>query len=431
MAQTPRNIAVFGAGYIGLVTAACLAELGHTVAVRDIQPERVRLLRAGEVPIYEPGLGELIARNAGRLAFTADADQALAGAEVAYVCVDTPPTLAGDADLSRVWSVVESLKSAPHLLAVVVKSTVPVGTGARVRNVLNEAGLRHVGYVSNPEFTAEGCAVNDFLHPDRVVIGGADPQAVRLVADLHEGVEGPIETMDVASAEMAKLASNAMLMTRISFMNEIAVLCELTGADVEVVAKAVGLDHRIGAHFLRAGIGWGGSCFPKDSEALKQLASNTGHHPQLLNAVIEVNNLQKRRAIQKLKDALGSLDGAQVALLGMTFKPGTDDMREAPSTVLAARLLAEGAKVRTWDPLAEPADGAEPWASTIRCGSPLEALSGADGAIVATAWPQLLEVPWAEAREVMARPVVFDGRNLLDPAAMRELGFTYMGVGRP
>ncbi|GAA0911339.1 UDP-glucose/GDP-mannose dehydrogenase family protein [Nonomuraea longicatena] len=431
MAQTPRNIAVFGAGYIGLVTAACLAELGHTVAVRDIQPERVRLLRAGEVPIYEPGLGELIARNAGRLAFTTDADRALADAEVAYVCVDTPPTLAGDADLSRVWSVVESLKSAPHLLAVVVKSTVPVGTGARVRNVLNEAGLRHVGYVSNPEFTAEGRAVDDFLHPDRVVIGGADPQAVRLVADLHEGVEGPIETMDVASAEMAKLASNAMLMTRISFVNEIAVLCELTGADVEVVAKAVGLDHRIGAHFLQAGIGWGGSCFPKDSEALKQLASNTGHHPQLLNAVIEVNNLQKRRAIQKLKDALGSLDGAQVALLGMTFKPGTDDMREAPSTVLAARLLAEGAKVRTWDPLAEPAAGAEPWASTIRCGSPLEALSGADGAIVATAWPQLLEVPWAEAREVMARPVVFDGRNLLDPAAMRALGFTYMGVGRP
>ncbi|MFI6326267.1 UDP-glucose dehydrogenase family protein [Nonomuraea sp. NPDC050556] len=423
------NIAVFGAGYIGLVTAACLADLGHTVAVRDIQQDRVDRLRAGEVPIHEPGLGELIARNTERLTFTLNADDALAGAEIVYICVDTPPTMAGDADLSRVWSVVNSLKGATDLRAVVVKSTVPVGTGARVRSVLNEAGLAHVGYAANPEFTAEGRAVADFMTPDRVVIGGSDEATVQLIADLHRGVDGPVEIMDVASAEMVKLASNAALMTKISFMNEIAVLCELTGADVELVAHAVGLDHRIGGHFLQAGIGWGGSCFPKDSEALKQLASNTGHHPQLLNAVIEVNNLQKRRAIQKLKQALGSLEGTQIALLGMTFKPGTDDMRESPSTVLAARLLAEGAKVRCWDPLAAQ-DLAEPWASTTRHDSPLEAVTGADAVILATAWPELREVSWEQAHGLMRRPVVFDGRNLLDPPAMRTLGFTYMSVGR-
>lgn len=426
----PRNVTVFGAGYVGLVTAACLAELGNTVALLDIQPERIALLRSGGVPIFEPGLGEMLAGNAERLSYTLDADEALADAEVAYICVDTPPTAAGDADLSRVWSVVESLKAAPHLVAVVVKSTVPVGTGTRVRAVLDEAGMERVGYASNPEFTAEGQAVSDFMHPDRVIVGAQDQETAQLVADLHQGVHGPIELMDVASAEMVKLASNAALMTKISFINEIASLCELTGADVEVVSKAVGLDHRIGPHFLKAGIGWGGSCFPKDSEALKQLASNTGHHPQLLNAVIEVNNLQKRRAIQKLKETLGSLQGAQVAVLGMTFKAGTDDMREAPSTVLAARLLAEGAKVRCWDPLAHP-EPVEPWASTTRHETPLEAMTGADAVILATAWPELLDVPWAQVHTAMKQPVIFDGRNLLDPAEMRAAGFTYMSVGRP
>ncbi|NUR82514.1 MAG: UDP-glucose/GDP-mannose dehydrogenase family protein [Nonomuraea sp.] len=424
-----RRVAVFGAGYIGLVTAACLAELGHTVTVRDIQAARIDALHAGRVPIHEPGLDELLSTNAERLSFTLDAAEAIDGAEVAYVCVDTPPTPSGDADLSRVWAVVEALKGAPQLAAVVVQSTVPVGTGARVRSVLNESGLAHVGYASNPEFTAEGRAVTDFMTPDRIVIGTADTATAQLVAELHAGVSAPIEVMDVASAEMVKLASNAALMTRISFINEIAVLCELTCADDERVSTAVGLDHRIGPHFLQAGIGWGGSCFPKDSEALKQLASNTGHHPQLLNAVIEVNNLQKRRAIQTLKTALGTLEGAQIALLGMTFKPGTDDMRESPSTVLASRLIAEGAKVRTWDPLANPAG--EPWTSTVRCDTALEAMSGADAAILATAWPELKAVDWAEARALMRFPVVYDGRNLLEPAAMRELGFTYISVGRP
>lgn len=431
MVRTPgRRVAVFGAGYIGLVTGACFAELGHEVVVRDIDPEKVALLRSGDVPIYEPGLGDMIARNKERLSFTLDLDEALDGAEIAYVCVDTPPSASGDADLSRLWTVVRSLQGATHLKAVVVKSTVPVGTGARVRTALDEAGLSHVGYAANPEFTAEGRAVDDFMHPDRVVIGAEDDAAARLIEELHAGVDGPVVVMDVRSAEMVKLASNALLATKISFINEIATLCEKTGADVEEVARAVGLDHRLGPHFLRPGIGWGGSCFPKDSEALRQLASNTGYHLQLLSAVIEVNNLQKRRAIQKLKDELGTLAGMRVALLGLTFKPGTDDMREAPSTVLAARLLAEGAEVRCWDPMARPA-AAEPWSSTSRHETPELALEGADAAIVVTEWPQLNDVDWTRAASVMRRPVLFDGRNVLDPASMRALGFTYMGVGRP
>ncbi|UBU17599.1 UDP-glucose dehydrogenase family protein [Nonomuraea gerenzanensis] len=425
-----RQVAVFGAGYIGLVTGACLAELGHRVVVRDIDPDKVALLRSGDVPIYEPGLGDMIVRNKERLTFTLDLAEALDGAEIAYVCVDTPPSASGDADLSRIWAVVKSLEGATHLKAVVVKSTVPVGTGARVRSALDAAGLAHVGYAANPEFTAEGRAVADFMQPDRIVIGAADEATAQLIADLHDGVDGPVAVMDVRSAEMVKLASNALLATKISFINEIATLCEKTGADVEEVARAVGLDHRLGPHFLRPGIGWGGSCFPKDSEALRQLASNTGYHLQLLSAVIEVNNLQKRRAIQKLKDELGTLAGMRVALLGLTFKPGTDDMREATSTVLASRLLAEGAEVRCWDPMARPGE-VEPWISTTRHATPEEAMEGADAVILVTEWPQLKEVDWAQAASAMRRPVLFDGRNLLDPAAMRALGYTYMSVGRP
>ncbi|MFG2440707.1 UDP-glucose dehydrogenase family protein [Streptomyces sp. NPDC048508] len=412
------------------MTGACLAELGHRVAVRDIDPEKVRFLKAGEVPIYEPGLGDMIARNKERLTFTLDLAEALDGAEVAYVCVDTPPSASGDADLSRVWSVVRSLAGSTQLRAVVMKSTVPVGTGARARAALDEGGLTGTAYASNPEFTAEGRAVGDFMNPDRIVIGADDPDAAAFIASLHDGIVAPVVTMDVRSAEMVKLASNALLATKISFANEIATLCENTGADAEEVLGAVGLDHRLGRHFLRPGIGWGGSCFPKDSEALRQLASNTGFHPPLLSAVIDVNNIQKRRAIQKLKDTLGDLAGREIALLGMAFKPGTDDMREAPSTVLASRLLAEGARVRCWDPLARTPD-AEPWSSTTRHATPGEALEGADAAVVVTEWTQLKDIDWAQAAQQMRRPVLFDGRNLLDPQQMREFGFTYMSVGRP
>ncbi|MEU0390500.1 UDP-glucose dehydrogenase family protein [Streptomyces chartreusis] len=424
-----RRVAVFGAGYIGLVTGACFAKLGHDVVVRDIQQERIDILLNGGVPFYEPGLAELIAANADRLTFTLDAEEAVRDSDLVYVCVDTPPTPSGDADLSRIWQVISTLRDASHLAAVVVKSTVPVGTGARVRAAMDRAGLQHVGYASNPEFTAEGQAVADFLHPDRVVIGADDPEIAKLIAALHDGVDGPVVEMDIASAEMVKLAANALLATKISFVNEIATICEATGADVEHVVNAVGLDHRLGPHYMKPGVGWGGSCFPKDSRALRAMASNSGYSFQLLSSVIEVNDLQPRRAIQRLKDELGGLADRTIALLGLAFKPGTDDVREAPSTILASRLLADGATVRCWDPLARPLNTA-PWPSTTRHDTPLEAMTGADAVVIVTEWPQLRDLDWDQAAAAMARPLIFDGRNLLDPQQMGARGFTYMSVGR-
>jgi UDPglucose 6-dehydrogenase len=308
-----------------------------------------------------------------------------------------------------------------------MKSTVPVGTGEKVRHALDTRGLEHVGYASNPEFTAEGTAVRDFLHPDRIVIGSFDPADGDRVEQLHAGIDAPVVRSDVASAEMVKLASNAFLMTRISFINEIANVCEAVGADVTQVAKGIGLDHRLGPHFLRAGIGYGGSCFPKDSLALKQLASNSGYHFQLLNAVIEVNELQKRRVVSKLQKHLGSLRGKTIALLGLAFKANTDDMREAPSIVLASRLLAEGAEVRAWDPVAKPGELLK---GAVLCDSVLEAVTGADAAVVVTEWPELRELPSPAVRDAMARPLIVDGRNLLDPERTRSAGFAYEGIGR-
>jgi UDPglucose 6-dehydrogenase len=423
------RIAVFGAGYVGLVTGACFAELGHEVTIRDIVPEKIDALRAGRVPIFEPGLESLIERNRERLSFTLDVGEAIAGAELVYVCVDTPPTYSGDADLSRVWTVVDELPQATDVERplLVMKSTVPVGTGEKVRHALDTRGLGHVGYVANPEFTAEGSAVQDFLHPDRIVVGAFEPADGDRVEALHAGIDAPVVRTDVNSAEMVKLASNAFLMTRISFINEIANVCEATGADVVQVARGVGFDHRLGPHFLRAGIGYGGSCFPKDSLALKQLASNSGYHFQLLNAVIEVNELQKRRVIGKLKKHLGSLRGTTVALLGLAFKPNTDDVREAPSIVLASRLLAEGAEVRAWDPVAQPRELLQ---NVTFCESPLEAVTGADAAVIVTEWPQLRDLPTPETRDAMRRPIIVDGRNLLDPDAVRTTGFAYEGIGR-
>jgi UDPglucose 6-dehydrogenase len=308
-----------------------------------------------------------------------------------------------------------------------MKSTVPVGTGQAVRHRLEERGLTNVGYVSNPEFTAEGTAVQDFMHPDRIAIGAFEPADGDLVEQLHAGIDAPVIRCDVASAEMIKLAANAALVTRISFINEIANVCEATGADVVTVAQGIGLDRRIGPSFLRAGIGFGGSCFPKDSLALKQLASNSGYHFQLLSAVIEVNELQKRRVIGKLERHLGPLRGKKVALLGLAFKPGTDDMREAPSLVLAARLQAEGAEVSGWDPVA---DGRVHLDGVAIAASALDALDDADAAVIVTEWPELREVDWAGAAKRMRNPLLVDGRNLLDPAGLRALGFTYEGVGR-
>jgi UDPglucose 6-dehydrogenase len=422
------RVAVFGAGYVGLVTGACFADLGHDVVVRDVVESKIEALREGRVPIHEPGLDELLARNGERLSFTTEVADAVDGADVVYVAVGTPPTYSGDADLSAVWTVVDELPEVDRRIVVAMKSTVPVGTGRAVRHRLDDRGRENVGYVSNPEFTAEGTAVRDFLEPDRIVIGAFEQADGDLIQSLHAGIEAPVVRCDVPSAEMVKLAANAALVTRISFINEIANVCEATGADVTTVAEGIGLDRRIGPSFLRAGIGFGGSCFPKDSLALKQLAANSGYNFQLLNAVIEVNELQKRRVIGKLERRIGPLRGKRVALLGLAFKPGTDDMREAPSLVLAGRLLSEGADVTAWDPVA---DGRSQLHGVEVADSALEALTGADAAVIVTEWPEVRELDWAAAGERMRGRVVVDGRNLLDPEEMRALGFAYEGIGRP
>src|SRR6476659_7725732 len=422
------KIGMFGAGYVGLVTGACFAELGHEVVIRDVIPERIERLLAGEVPIFEPGLDKVLERNRDRISFTLDVQEAVDGAEFLYVAVGTPPTYSGDADLTAVWSVVDGLPTViPGRPILVLKSTVPVGTGERVRARLDARGLTNVGYVSNPEFLAEGSAVEDFMHPDRIVVGAFEEEDAERVVELHSGVESEVVRTDVPSAELVKLAANAFLSTRISFINEIANVCDLVGADVVDVARGVGLDHRLGPHFLHAGIGFGGSCFPKDVTALKQLAGNGGYQFMLLQAVWEVNELQKRLVVQKLVKHLGALHGKRIALLGLAFKPHTDDMREAPSRVIAYRLLSEGAEVRAWDPVAHPADlpGIE------QADSILAAVRDADAAVIVTEWPELKELASQEVRDAMARPVIIDGRNLLDPDAARAAGFVYEGIGRP
>jgi UDPglucose 6-dehydrogenase len=423
MNDSREPIGVIGAGWVGLVTAACFAELGHEVYVRDIVQEKVDALASGEVPIYEPGLSELISTNASRLHFTTAMEDVLPNAQLLFCCVDTPPSYSGDADLSRVERVVAEVGGSPDH-ALVMKSTVPVGTGRSIRR--RAEGL---GYVSNPEFLKEGTAVADFMHPDRVVVGEEGNGFGDRVAALYEPLDAPVVRTDVASAEMIKLASNAFLATKISFINEIANVSEELGANVDEVARGMGLDARIGPQFLRAGLGYGGSCFPKDVTALKQLAGNTGYHFQLLTAVIEVNELQKRRAIGKLQKHLGSLVGKEIALLGVAFKPNTDDIREATSLVLAGRLQSEGAHVRVYDPIASGKARGLLSGATVS-DSAVEALEGADAAVLVTEWPEFRELDWASARESMRQPLVVDGRNFLDGDLLREAGFTYEGVGR-
>ena len=427
MSEQLEPVGVIGVGWVGLVTAACFAELGHPVVARDIIQEKVDSLSRGEVPLHEPELEDLLRRNAERITFTTDMGELLEGARLLFVCVDTPPTYSGDADLSRVRAVVQELpEDSEHVL--IMKSTVPAGTGESIRR-----DVPSLSYVSCPEFLKEGTAVKDFMNPDRVVVGSdaGDEAAADVVERLYQPLGGQILRTDVASAEMIKLASNAFLATKISFINEIANVCEEVGADVGQVARGMGLDERIGPRFLQAGIGYGGSCFPKDVQALKQLAGNTGYHFQLLTSVIEVNELQKRRTIGKLQKHLGSLAGKQVALLGVAFKPNTDDIREATSLVLSGRLAGEGASVRVYDPVAaRRADGLLAGAQIAE--SALDALDGADAAVLVTEWPEFRELDWAGAvKERMRTPLVVDGRNFLDRASLVAAGFTYEGIGRP
>jgi UDPglucose 6-dehydrogenase len=419
-------IGIIGVGWVGLVTAGCFAELGHRVFAVDVDAAKVELLRSGgELPIHEPGLPELVERNRERLSFTSEIAEVLDHCRLLFCCVDTPPTYSGDADLSRVEAVVAELPAGSEH-ALVMKSTVPAGTGAAIRRSKPE-----LTYVSCPEFLKEGSAVTDFLEPDRVVVG-ADPGAewaADAVAEIYAPLGGDLVRTDVASAEMIKLASNAFLATKISFINEIANVCEGVGADVTEVARGMGLDQRIGPKFLQAGVGYGGSCFPKDVSALKMLAGNTGYHFQLLNSVIEVNELQKRRVIAKLSKHLGSLVGRRIALLGLAFKPDTDDMREASSLVLSARLQGEGATVVAYDPVAD-SHASELLPSVELADSPEGALAGADAAILVTEWPEFAELDWEDLATQMSNPLLVDGRNFLDPDRLRAAGFTYEGIGR-
>jgi UDPglucose 6-dehydrogenase len=425
MSEQKETVGVIGVGWVGLVTATCFAELGHPVIARDILPEKVEALSRGEVAIHEPGLEDLLRRSGERITFTTDMNELLEGARLLFVCVDTPPTYSGDADLSRVRAVVQELpEDSDHVL--IMKSTVPAGTGESIRRDKPD-----LAYVSCPEFLKEGTAVEDFMHPDRVVVGSdpGDEAAADAVEALYQPLGGEILRTDVASAEMIKLASNAFLATKISFINEIANVCEEVGADVGQVAQGMGLDERIGTAFLRAGIGYGGSCFPKDVSALKMLAGNTGYHFQLLTSVIEVNELQKRRVVGKLEKHLGSLIGKRIALLGLAFKPDTDDMREASSLVLSARLQGEGAEVVAYDPVA--ADRAADLLGSVEMAtSAVEALDGADAAVLVTEWKEFAELDWSAAAERMTRPLVVDGRNFLDPEKLAEAGFEYEGIGR-
>ena len=421
-------IGVIGTGYVGLVTAAGFAELGSEVWCVDIDAAKVERLRRGEVPIYEPGLEELLAKHSGRLHFSTDLSRALERSRLLFVAVGTPPTYSGDADLSAVHAVVDAIPASDSH-ALVMKSTVPCGTGAAIQRILGERKKDGLGYVSCPEFLKEGSAVNDFLHPDRVVVGDNGDWAGDAVVELYAPLRTPLVRTDIASAEMVKLASNAFLATKISFINEIANVCEETQADVVEVARGMGLDERIGPKFLQAGIGFGGSCFPKDVDALKQLAGNSGYHFQLLTAVIEVNELQKRRVIAKLQKHLGGLVGKRVTLLGLAFKPNTDDMREASSLVLSARLNADGAIVCAYDPVAE--DEARTMISGLRFAeSAMDAVRDADAVVLVTEWSEFLELDWGEVAESMGGNVVIDGRNALDPDAVRAAGLLYEGIGR-
>jgi UDPglucose 6-dehydrogenase len=428
MPEERQPVAVIGTGYVGLVTGVGFAELGNEVWCVDVDADKIARLERGEIPIYEPGLAESVARHRDRLHFGTELAPALEHARLLFVAVGTPPTYSGDADLSAVHAVVDAMPVSDRH-ALVMKSTVPVGTGASIKRHFAETGKGGFAYVSCPEFLKEGSALEDFRAPDRVVVGDDGSWAGDAVAELYAPLDAPVVRTDIASAEMVKLAANAFLATKISFINEIANVCEETGADVLEVARGMGLDRRIGSAFLKPGIGFGGSCFPKDVSALKQLAGNSGYHFQLLTAVIEVNELQKRRVVGKLQKHLGSLVGRRVALLGLAFKAHTDDMREASSLVLSARLQADGAHVAAYDPIAET-EARKLMTGVEFADTALGAVDGADGVVLVTEWPVFAELDWAAVRDRMAGNLIVDGRNFVDPDAVDRAGFIYEGVGR-
>ena len=422
-----------GTGYVGLTVGACFADLGHEVTCLDIDEAKIESLRAGRVPIYEPGLETLIDRGvrAGRLRFSTDYDEAVPGREFIFIAVDTPTGAAGEASLAGVDAAVSAL--APRMTAgatIVTKSTVPLGTGDLISRILREHGADDFPVVSNPEFQREGSAIQDFLKPDRVVIGSGDEAAARRVAELYRTFDCPIIITDLRTAEMIKYASNAFLATRISFINEMGAICEALGADVEVVGHGMELDRRVGRGYLNAGIGWGGSCFPKDVRALEHMALVHGCHPQLLRAVMEINRDARHSAVRKLRDGLGDLRGRTVAVLGLSFKPNTDDVRDAPAVDIIHLLTGEGAEVRAYDPVAGPRALEELGDRMTLTASPLEAAQSADAVLITTEWNEFRELDWAAMRAAMRGNVLVDGRNMHDPARMAQLGFAYYAMGR-
>jgi UDPglucose 6-dehydrogenase len=429
-----KTITVIGTGYVGLVTGTCMADLGNRVFCLDINPARIESLKRGVMPIYEPGLEEMVRRNAqgGRLLFTTNYEEALAESEFAFICVDTPSGATGEADLKYIRRAAAMIGEVlDHEIVIINRSTVPIGTGDAVAEIVRGQLKQDVPFhvVSNPEFTREGSALLDFLQPDRVVLGATDPAAAQAVAQLYLPLRAPIMVTDLRTAEMIKYASNAFLATKISFINEIASVCEKVGANIKEVAVGMGYDKRIGPHFLDAGLGWGGSCFPKDVQALEHTAAIHGCHPQLLRAVMEINRDQRRRIIQKLHDILGALNGRTIGLWGLAFKPNTDDMRGAPSLEIIHMLQSEGARVRAYDPVAmEVARPLLPDVDLV--GDAYAVANGSDAVILITEWNEFKNLDLERVREEMRRPVMVDGRNLYDPAQMDALGFIYRGVGR-
>ena len=431
------HIAVIGTGYVGLVTGACFAEFGVDVTCVDIDSSKIDRLIAGEMPIYEPGLEQLVAKNvqSGRLRFTTDLKQAVEQALVVFLAVGTPPKGDGSPDLSFVEAAARSV--AEHMngyKVIVTKSTVPIGTGEYLRKLIREnlKSSLNFGIVSNPEFLREGAAINDFMRPDRVVVGSRDEEAVAIMRDLYRPlylIEVPFVVTSLEAAELTKYAANAFLATKISFINEIANLCEDIGCDVHDVARAIGMDRRIGNKFLHPGPGFGGSCFPKDTQALASVAREFGRDSIIVDAVIEVNRRQRRAMIPKIEKLLGELQGKTVAILGLAFKPETDDMREAPAIDIISGLLERGATVRAYDPVAMD-EAAKVLPKVSFAGDEYEAVTDADALVFMTEWNQFRALDMSRVRDLMRSPKIADLRNIYDPADMRALGFEYVGVGR-
>jgi len=429
-----RKICVVGVGYVGLVTGTCFADLGHQVICVDVDSAKIEKLRQGIMPIYEPGLEEMVRRNAqaNRLDFSTSYEEGLADAEFAFIAVGTPQGSGGEADLQYVRSAAEGIARAMERpLIIVNKSTVPIGTGDWVADIVRRHQSEPVEFwvVSNPEFLREGSAISDFMYPDRIVLGSLDAEAAAQVAQLYLSLRAPIMITDLRTAEMIKYASNAFLATRISFINEISSICEALGADVKEVAIGMGYDKRIGPDFLDAGIGYGGSCFPKDVQALAHMAAVHGCHPQLLRAVMDINRDQRRQVVHKLRELLGTLDEKVIGILGLAFKPNTDDMRESPAIEVIHLLQSEGAIIRAYDPVAMV--NAELYLhDVILCQDVYKVAEGADALVVVTDWNEFKHLSLPKIKEGMRQPIMVDGRNIYDPRLMTDLGFIYRGMGR-